>query len=163
MPAATPAPMSSDPTSRAGWPRPAVNPPGGGPGSQPRSGGAGPRGMSASPVPPVHEQVLEAGEILVREGTVDARAFLILDGQAQLFVDGELIATAGPGSAVGELGMLDGQPRSATVRALTPVWLLVVGPQAFASLLQHPAVVASLAEQLAVQRRHGDHGNGTRS
>jgi len=71
-------------------------------------------------------RAIPAGHRLTREGVVGREAFVVLDGEADVFVDGELIATVGPGDVVGEVA-IDAGPRSATVRARTAMRVLVVG------------------------------------
>lgn len=61
------------------------------------------------------------GDELFSEGREKARFHLILSGEADVEVGGEVIAHIGPGAHVGELSLLDGKPASATVRATTPV------------------------------------------
>src|SRR5256885_2264956 len=64
----------------------------------------------------VEQVTLERGYVLAREGGVARQAFLIVKGEADVFVDGKQIAKLGPGEFVGEIAMLDQRPRSATVR-----------------------------------------------
>jgi CRP-like cAMP-binding protein len=74
-------------------------------------------------------------------------------------VDGDelLVAVLGPGQTVGELSVLDGQPRSATVVALGPVRALRVGGSAFGRfLLARPAVVVGLLRVLSSRLREAD-------
>jgi CRP-like cAMP-binding protein len=96
--------------------------------------------------PLIHRAQAQAGDILVREGTLDRRAFVILDGTAEVFCDGEILARRGPGSIVGELGALEGRPRSTTVRAAAAMSLLVISDEAVERLAQHPPFVLSLAD-----------------
>jgi len=71
---------------------------------------------------------------------VARQAFIILDGSAVVTRDGEQIAVVGPGDIVGELALLDGLPRTATVTATGPVEALVMTPQEFNSILALPGV-----------------------
>lgn len=81
---------------------------------------------------PAHEVlVLLAGELKVSVGTTDGRE-VVLD-------------VFGPGTLVGELSVIDGGTRSATVSALTPVEVLAVPAAAFRNFLsQHPPVMSAL-------------------
>jgi CRP-like cAMP-binding protein len=82
--------------------------------------------------------------------------FVVLAGEADVFVDGELIATVGPGEFIGEMAMLDVAPRSATVRARSLMRLLVIGPEAFGTFIDHSSVTSSMAIQLAQRLRRAD-------
>jgi Cyclic nucleotide-binding domain len=64
-------------------------------------------------------QLVEAGDFLVRQGEVETKVFLILNGILGVDVDGRQIAQVGPGAIVGERALLEGGRRTATLRALT--------------------------------------------
>jgi len=70
------------------------------------------------------ETVIHADEVLVHEGDTDDDLYIITNGQAEATVmrkDTEhIIGTAGPGNVIGEMAVVDSQPRSATVRATSP-------------------------------------------
>ncbi len=59
------------------------------------------------------------GETIIREGSGGAAFFLIDSGQATVSCKGVHLATFGPGDYFGELALIDGGPRSATVTAAT--------------------------------------------
>lgn len=65
-------------------------------------------------------QELGRGTVLLREGEAYGSAYLLLDGVLGIYLDrpdGERVATIEPGEAVGELGLLDKRPASASVVA----------------------------------------------
>jgi CRP-like cAMP-binding protein len=98
-----------------------------------------------------------AGEVLVEEGRVGREFFLILTGRAVVEHDGEEIATVDAGQWFGELSLLDHQPRSATVKAVTDMKLLVLGQAVFAGLLETiPAIAAKLLRAMAHRLREAD-------
>ena len=78
---------------------------------------------------------LAAGEPLVREGDVGHEFYIIVDGKATVSRGGRELATLGPGDFFGELALLDGHRRNATVTSATPLDVLCVGQQEFAALL----------------------------
>ena len=90
---------------------------------------------------------LPAGVDLVREGEPGDALFIILEGEAAVRHEGEEVARVGPGSYFGELAILDGAPRSATVVAATDVTVAVLGIRMFRTLLRE---FPDLAEQLLV-------------
>jgi len=82
------------------------------------------------------------GQRLVTSGDVGKEFFIIAEGQAIVrTVQGRRISL-GPGEFFGEMSLIDGEPRSATVEAATLMHLLVIGDREFWQLL-------SLAPHLA--------------
>jgi CRP-like cAMP-binding protein len=96
-----------------------------------------------------HAQAAElpGGTDLVREGEPGDALFLILEGEAVVRRDGHDVGRVGPGSHFGELAILDGAPRSATVVAATDVKVAVLGIRMFRTLLRE---FPELAEQLLI-------------
>jgi CRP-like cAMP-binding protein len=84
---------------------------------------------------------------LVIEGEPGDALFIILSGTASVVRDGGEVAEVGEGSYFGELAILDGAPRSATIRTKTDVKVAVLGIRMFRTLLRE---VPDLAEQLLV-------------
>ena len=83
-----------------------------------------------------------AGRMLCREGALGHEAFVIVAGEAAATVGGEEVARLGPGSFVGEMALLDGGPRTATVTAVTPMTVLVATEPEFRQLLIDAPTVA---------------------
>ena len=69
----------------------------------------------------VREIPHEAGTVIAREGEPGVGLFVILDGTADVSIGGRKKATLGPGDFFGEIALLDGGPRTATVTAKTDV------------------------------------------
>ena len=82
------------------------------------------------------EVSVEPGRVLVEQGTMGREAFVILKGKATVKRNGRKVATLGPGDQFGELALLDGGPRTATVEAETPMEVLVLTQQGLASVLE---------------------------
>jgi len=61
------------------------------------------------------------GENMVTQGDPSARLFIIIDGTAEVRVHGTKVESIGPGDYFGEIAVIDGQPRAATVTATSPV------------------------------------------
>jgi CRP/FNR family cyclic AMP-dependent transcriptional regulator len=104
----------------------------------------------------VDECELPEGTVLMREGTIGRTSYVIAEGWAAVSVGGTAVAALGPGEHVGEMAMLDNQPRSATVVAKTPMRVLAIGPEAIGTFLDHPNVVRAIATGLAGRLRASD-------
>jgi len=87
------------------------------------------------------------GAVLTKQGQHAQEAFVIVDGRARVEVGGKAIAELGAGDFIGELSLIDGKPRTATVIAQTPMTLLVVRRRDFRSLRD---TVPGLQEKLLV-------------
>jgi CRP-like cAMP-binding protein len=82
------------------------------------------------------------GRVLCQHGTRGHEAFVIVAGEAVATISGTEIARLGPGSFAGEMALLDGGPRTATVTAATPMTLLVATEPEFRQLLVDAPTVA---------------------
>ena len=69
---------------------------------------------------------VEPGETLVQEGDFGYAIFAITSGQASVRVNGVDVRTLGPGDVFGEIAVLSGGRRTASVVASTPMRLIVV-------------------------------------
>ena len=67
------------------------------------------------------------GEVLAREGRIGREFFLILSGTVAVTQNGRRVNTLGPGDFFGELALMSGAPRNATVVAADPVEAYVLG------------------------------------
>ena len=90
-----------------------------------------------------------AGDIITRQGAVAHWLYLIVQGEAQVFVEGPqgsqgrlAVATLRDGAFFGEMGMLTGEPRSATVMAVTGVDCYRLDKAGFAQVLQQRPDIA---------------------
>lgn len=96
---------------------------------------------------------LPQGRRIVTEGTRAYELHIIVDGKAQVRVDGEVVGEVGPGEVIGELAVLRGTDRTATVSALTPIRLLSMPAGESAWLLTHPLVSERVREALSEHLR----------
>jgi NADH dehydrogenase len=92
-----------------------------------------------------------AGEVIVREGDIGGRFYVITAGEVEVTqrVDGneQSIRKMGPGEHFGELALLGDRHRTATVRALKNTSLLSIARQDFAALVEHlPALQDALTQ-----------------
>ena len=100
----------------------------------------------------VRPEKVAAGQVVVREGDKGDSLYLIVQGSLRVSTkgqDGEEVALAalGAGDFFGEVALLTGRPRTATVAALTEAELLILDRATVDRLrARHPQIDASLAE-----------------
>ena len=98
-----------------------------------------------------------AGTVLTRKGADGDEFFLILDGKARAVVTSRKRSILGPDDFFGEMSLLDGGPRSATVVAETAMRLLVIRRQDFSRLLSEvPELTRSLLTVLSRRVRRSE-------
>ena len=102
----------------------------------------------------------EAGEELVVQGEEGGRYFLILDGEADVHVHGALVGTVRRGDGVGEVALLDGGRRGATVTARTPVRTFSLVSWHFKPLLAEPDIAAAVIRLLCDRLRKAEAAEG---
>jgi len=97
----------------------------------------------------------EAGTIIAREGDPGVGLFVIVDGKAEVTIGGKRKAMLGPGEFFGEIALLDGGPRTATVTATTDIELLGLTEWVFRGLMQeHPKIAIKTLEAMAGRLRN---------
>jgi len=97
---------------------------------------------------------LEEGFVLTKEGTPGLQCFVIADGTASVTIGGRKVNEVGPGECVGELALLDGGPRTATVTAESPMNVYALSVSEFRSLLRvSPSILGKIATSLARRLR----------
>jgi CRP-like cAMP-binding protein len=96
-----------------------------------------------------HAQIadLNAGVDLIKQGEPGDALFVILEGEAIVHEQGVELGRVGEGAYFGEMAILDGAPRSATVVAATDVKVAVIGIRMFRTMLRE---FPDLAEQLLI-------------
>jgi CRP-like cAMP-binding protein len=98
-----------------------------------------------------------AGDDIVTEGDTSARFYLITSGEADVLLHGQAVEKVGPGDHFGEIAMLDGGPRAATVRATTPVEALSLASFSVKPVLrEHPDILFKLIQQLCGRLREAE-------
>ena len=91
------------------------------------------------------ELELPAGRTLTREGAAGREFVVLVDGAATVSQAGKTIATLVGGEFAGEIALLTGRPRTATVTTTEPSRLLVITAANFRALLRdQPALQAKM-------------------
>ncbi len=103
------------------------------------------------------------GEIIIREEEATSRGlFIILEGQAKVVLTGPegreaVLAFLTEGEFFGEMSLLDGDPRSATVRSATDLRLLFLKRDAFFDLLRTaPEIAIAMLAELSIRLRNAN-------
>jgi len=101
---------------------------------------------------------IAANEVLTKEGAIGQEAFLIVSGNAHCTVGDQVeVANLGPGDLFGEMSLLDGTRRSATVIADTDMTVTVFERREFVRLVEtSPVVAMKLLAAMAARLRSVD-------
>lgn len=102
----------------------------------------------------VREITHEAGYVIATEGDPGAGLFVIADGEADVTIGGKKVNHLEPGDFFGEMALLDGGPRTATVTATTAITLYALTEWVFRGLLaEHPSIAMRTLETMASRLR----------
>jgi CRP-like cAMP-binding protein len=64
------------------------------------------------------------GQILMKQGDYSTELIAVEEGTADVVRDGQVVASVGPGDLIGEMGLLQREPRNADVIATSPMRLM---------------------------------------
>jgi CRP-like cAMP-binding protein len=98
-----------------------------------------------------------AGDVITRQGAVAHWLYLLTSGEAEVWLDAEgaprrHVATLGAGTVFGEMGMMTGEPRSATVTAKTDVECYRLDKAGFEDIIRsRPAIAEEVSRVLAAR------------
>jgi CRP-like cAMP-binding protein len=95
---------------------------------------------------------LPAGRQLTIQGTVGREFVIVLQGDVEVVVDGDVVATPTAGEWYGEIALLDSRPRTATVVATSDVIVDVIGRREFRELLTRQPQIAEHLERTMAER-----------
>ncbi|MFD0857326.1 Crp/Fnr family transcriptional regulator, partial [Actinomadura adrarensis] len=107
------------------------------------------------------EQRFGIGEVVLQQGAPASHVLLLVSGRVKVSLtlpDGEvlLLAVRGPGELLGEIAVLDGEGRSATVATIDPCVMRVLPAERFRALLQTAGMDAELLRQAMRRIREGE-------
>ena len=84
---------------------------------------------------------LPSARDLTREGTAGWEFIVLVEGEADVVRKGRKVNELGPGDFVGEISLVTGRPRTATVRTRGPARILVLAATGFRTLMRDvPAI-----------------------
>jgi CRP-like cAMP-binding protein len=97
---------------------------------------------------------VRAGRHLMVAGHLGTEVLIVLAGRAACFVEDEEVASFGPGDFFGEIALLDGGPRTATVIASTDMEVLVLTQFEFKLMINlSPEIAHRMLRSLAHRLR----------
>lgn len=107
---------------------------------------------------------VDAGSMITDQGSIGKECWVVVEGTANVVMNGEFVTTVGAGSMIGEMALLEHRPRSAAVIAETPMVLVSFDIKGFHSFLDanpmaKDRVSAILTSRLSenISRRAQDH------
>jgi len=100
----------------------------------------------------------DPGKVIAAQDEGGAGFHLIMDGEVSVDVDGHERARLGPGKYFGEMSLLDGLPRSATVKTSVPTTTFALTSWQFLPLLdEYPSISRALLVELSGRLRRVEH------
>lgn len=101
-------------------------------------------------------QIYEQGEVIMHQGEMGEHAYLIEEGQVEIFMEQNgqevVLGRRGAGAIVGEMAIVDNKVRTASVRAVTPSTLLAISREDFGRRLAHADPVMKMVMQVILAR-----------
>lgn len=95
------------------------------------------------------EVVRDVGHEITTEGEEGIAFFLMLEGSADINVSGTTLRSVGPGDHFGEIALIDGGPRTATVTVTQPARLFGLSAWNFRPMLsEHPDMTQKILMSL---------------
>ena len=88
------------------------------------------------------ELYFEQGSQIIKQGDVGDCLYLIIEGEVKVSADEQEIARLGEKESVGEMSILDAEPRSASVFAASDVVLLEIKQEAFYEMISERSEIA---------------------
>jgi CRP-like cAMP-binding protein len=103
------------------------------------------------------EQVFAPGQVLITQGQVGNGLYLVVSGEVRITTGDEDLARLGPGETIGELSVIDQEPRVATAIAEgETVCLALASWDLIAMLERDPSLAMNLLRTLASRLRRAD-------
>lgn len=110
----------------------------------------------------IEPQPIEAGAVVCEQGDPSEALYIIVRGRFGVFVRADAgterrISSLGPGDYFGEISMIDGKPRSATVTSVEPMKVLAVPHQGFQMVIDDdPGFARHLLKTLCARLREAE-------
>lgn len=99
---------------------------------------------------------IPAGRELTKQGALGQEFLIVLEGSVDVIIDGVVVATPSAGQCYGEVALLEGRPRTATVVATSDVVVDIIGRREFTELLERQPQIAERLRQAMVEHLAAD-------
>jgi NTE family protein len=99
------------------------------------------------------------GKTLIRQGDPSDELYIIVSGALGVYIQGDagserFVGRIGPGETVGEMGLISGEPRSATVRCLRDAEVLAIAKKEWDAFAEsHPGALLAITQTLITRLR----------
>jgi CRP-like cAMP-binding protein len=90
----------------------------------------------------MRERRVASGDVVLEQGAGGAGFFIVDEGEADVTVDGKAVGTVGPGDYFGEIALLTGSDRTATVTARTEMLCYGMTSWDFKPLVESNSAIA---------------------
>jgi CRP/FNR family transcriptional regulator, cyclic AMP receptor protein len=101
---------------------------------------------------------LREGTIITREGRPGREFFVLISGTAEVTKKGKEVAQLGAGDWFGEIALLTDVPRTATVKATSPVDVLVITDRRFRTVVETmPSIALKILSSVSARLAHDAH------
>ncbi|HYM64096.1 MAG TPA: cyclic nucleotide-binding domain-containing protein [Gaiellaceae bacterium] len=102
----------------------------------------------------LHERKFPGGSTVVSEGATGTGFFVIVEGEAEVAIGGQVRSKLGPGDYFGEMALIDEGIRSATITAVTDLTCYGMTPWEFKPFVEeHPEVAWTLLQTMTRRLR----------
>jgi CRP-like cAMP-binding protein len=109
-----------------------------------------------------HVRPAAVGSVIIKQGDPGEEFYVVLDGTAQVTIDGDVVEDIGPGAFFGEMALIDGGERSATVTATSLTQLMILARAEFNQMIEvaMPSIAARLLTVVGARSRVRDEHEG---
>jgi CRP/FNR family cyclic AMP-dependent transcriptional regulator len=97
------------------------------------------------------------GETIFEEGQFGDKMYIIQEGTVEIYAHGKLVETAQTGTAIGEMALIDNEPRSASAIAKTEARLVPIDQKRFIYMVQETPNFALAVMHIMAQRLRANH------
>ncbi len=89
---------------------------------------------------------------MITQGDVGDRYYILASGEAEVWIDGELVNKLAPGEGFGEIALLRDVPRTATVKTIVPSELFALDRETFLEAVSSDRRSSAAADETASRR-----------